>query len=322
MMLSFNTVNAQIKNAKTETVKISGNCGMCEKKIEKAGNADKAATVDWDKDTKMATITYDAKKTNTSEILKRIALAGYDSDEFLAPDAVYASLPGCCKYDRASKTMAKMEGCNMKDCNMKDCKMDHTKTDMDHAAHGEKKMDMDHADHDHMNMDKDKKMDMDHAGNAMKEMNMDNKQDAVMQSNPLAAVSESYFAIKNALVASDAKGAAAAANKLNENIAAVKMNALSEKGHTDWMTNLSALKENSSKVATGKSLDNQRKAFQQLSEKMYAVLKTNAVGTPVYLQHCPMYNGGANWLSKENAVKNPYYGSMMMTCGKTVETLN
>jgi hypothetical protein len=30
---------------------------------------------------------------------------------------------------------------------------------------------------------------------------------------------------------------------------------------------------------------------------------------------------GADWLSKENAVKNPYYGSMMLTCGKTVETI-
>jgi hypothetical protein len=29
----------------------------------------------------------------------------------------------------------------------------------------------------------------------------------------------------------------------------------------------------------------------------------------------------ANWLSKENAVKNPYYGSQMLTCGKTVETI-
>ena len=36
-----------------------------------------------------------------------------------------------------------------------------------------------------------------------------------------------------------------------------------------------------------------------------------------------MANGGkgANWLSKENAVKNPYYGSQMLTCGSTVETI-
>jgi hypothetical protein len=33
------------------------------------------------------------------------------------------------------------------------------------------------------------------------------------------------------------------------------------------------------------------------------------------------YGKGANWLSKENAVKNPYYGSQMLTCGKVVETI-
>ncbi len=62
-MLSFIASNAQIKNAKTESVKIYGNCGMCETTIEKAGNLKKTAEVDWNKDTKIATITYDEKKT-------------------------------------------------------------------------------------------------------------------------------------------------------------------------------------------------------------------------------------------------------------------
>ena len=38
------------------------------------------------------------------KFLKRIALAGYDSDIFLAPDDIYAKLPGCCQYDRVRKT--------------------------------------------------------------------------------------------------------------------------------------------------------------------------------------------------------------------------
>jgi hypothetical protein len=38
-----------------------------------------------------------------NEILKRIALAGYDNNEFLAPDDVYANLPECCQYDRVGK---------------------------------------------------------------------------------------------------------------------------------------------------------------------------------------------------------------------------
>ena len=60
-----------------------------------------------------------------------------------------------------------------------------------------------------------------------------------------------------------------------------------------------------------------------LSKDIYSLLKVAKYEVPVYFQHCPMYNDGkgANWLSKENAVKNPYYGSMMLTCGKTVETI-
>ena len=104
LLFSFSSCNAQIKNAKTESVKIYGNCEMCEKTIETAGSVKKIANVDWNKDTKMATITYDSTKTNQDEILKRIALAGYDSDKFLAPDDVYSKLAGCSQYERVNKT--------------------------------------------------------------------------------------------------------------------------------------------------------------------------------------------------------------------------
>ena len=42
-----------------------------------------------------------------------------------------------------------------------------------------------------------------------------------------------------------------------------------------------------------------------------------------YLDHCPMANDGkgANWLSREKNIKNPYYGKAMLTCGKVTETL-
>jgi hypothetical protein len=55
---------------------------MCETKIER--DTKNIAAVDWDKDTKMATLIYDSKITNKDEILKRIALVGYDSEKFHA----------------------------------------------------------------------------------------------------------------------------------------------------------------------------------------------------------------------------------------------
>lgn len=100
-LMMLTSCDAQVNNAKTETIKIYGNCGMCKKTIEKAGNVENIAKVNWDKDTKMATISYDSSKTTLDEILQRIANAGYDSDTFSAPDEVYNNLHGCCQYERS-----------------------------------------------------------------------------------------------------------------------------------------------------------------------------------------------------------------------------
>ncbi|MBD1419992.1 heavy-metal-associated domain-containing protein [Sphingobacterium chuzhouense] len=94
---------AQIKNAKTETAKVNGNCGMCKRTIEKAGNVKNEAQVVWDADNQRASITYDAEKTTMDTVLKRIAQVGYDNEKYLAPDEVYANLHDCCQYDRKLK---------------------------------------------------------------------------------------------------------------------------------------------------------------------------------------------------------------------------
>ena len=48
------------------------------------------------------------------------------------------------------------------------------------------------------------------------------------------------------------------------------------------------------------------------------------VDQPFYVQHCPMAfdNAGANWLSEESAIRNPYFGDAMLTCGSTIDTLS
>jgi hypothetical protein len=102
IMLAANACNGQIKNAQTDTVKISGNCDMCKKNIETAGNVRKVSQVVWNRETKKATLTYNPEKTNTSEILKRIALVGYDNDSFIAPKEAYEALHSCCQYERVT----------------------------------------------------------------------------------------------------------------------------------------------------------------------------------------------------------------------------
>ncbi len=100
MLLTGTTLNAQIAGAKTSTVKVYGNCGMCEKTIEKAAWEKGVSQADWNKDTKMAVLTFDPAKTSEEALLKKIAAVGYDSDNFRASNEVYDNLHACCHYDR------------------------------------------------------------------------------------------------------------------------------------------------------------------------------------------------------------------------------
>ena len=283
VLLSFTACNAQIKNAKTESVKIYGNCGMCETTIEKAGNLKKIAKVDWNVDTKMATLTYDSKKINQDAILKRIALSGYDSDKFLAPDDVYAKLPGCCQYDRVKKVVAKIE-----------------------TPKVEAKVD-DHSGHNHSTTE------------TTNEKPVEVKQEV----NQLKAVFDNYFAVKDALVKTDGNTSSTKAKDLLTAINAVKMDKLKTEEHTVWMKIMKDLTFDAEHIADTKDASHQRDHFMSLSKNMYALMKVSKTETPTYYQFCPMANDGkgANWLSKENAVKNPYYGNQMLTCGKVVETI-
>lgn len=89
---------------KTEKFKVSGNCGMCEKRIEKTTTSlVGVATADWNKETSELSVTYDDQKTSALKIQTAIAMTGHDTGHFSASDARYAELPGCCQYERDGK---------------------------------------------------------------------------------------------------------------------------------------------------------------------------------------------------------------------------
>lgn len=72
-------------------------------------------------------------------------------------------------------------------------------------------------------------------------------------------------------------------------------------------------------ISETQDIKKQRELFNPLSKNIHALIKTSKPEEVVYYQYCPMQN--ANWLSKENTIKNPYYGSQMLSCGKTVEII-
>ena len=90
------------QKAKTETFQVSGNCGMCEAKIEKAAKAAGATYADWNKDTKIITVKYNSTSSNLAKIQKSIADAGYDNVGVKTTTEAYDKLHDCCKYDRTA----------------------------------------------------------------------------------------------------------------------------------------------------------------------------------------------------------------------------
>jgi len=98
--VSAGTCSAQIKNIKSNTVQVYGNCNMCKKNIETAANKKHISKAVWNEDTKIAMLSYDSTKTTVDAILKKIAYAGYDNQNYIAPDEAYNKLDQCCQYER------------------------------------------------------------------------------------------------------------------------------------------------------------------------------------------------------------------------------
>jgi len=132
-----------------------------------------------------------------------------------------------------------------------------------------------------------------------------------------------YIQLKDALVKSDEAVAANTAKTLLATIQEVNMSELNTETHTQWMKVVIDLKEDAEHISDTKEITHQRDHFMSLSKNLYAVIIVSKSETPIYYQFCPMANKGkgANWLSLDNKIKNPYYGNQMLTCGKVVETI-
>lgn len=128
-----------------------------------------------------------------------------------------------------------------------------------------------------------------------------------------AAILPLYYNIKDALVDGNANLASSKASEL-----VVALN--SPEGKTITGDSGDELLKQVAKIAESKDLKIQRGNFAILSEAMVVLAKKSKLSAePVYQLYCPMKK--ANWLSNSSSVKNPYYGSSMLTCGKVVETI-
>ena len=158
-------------------------------------------------------------------------------------------------------------------------------------------------------------------GHEMKEMKTEIKPKLnVDVQASLSKMLTNYYGVKNALIADDGKTANSQAGEFVKMLASVPMAKMNAEQHRILMDLFEKVKLDAQNISETKDVKNQRERFNDLSNNFFTMLKgLNANEQPVYQQYCPMAKG--YWLSDNSAVKNPYYGKAMLTCGKVTETL-
>ena len=145
---------------------------------------------------------------------------------------------------------------------------------------------------------------------------------SVSSSKTTSGIIDAYMAVKDALVADDA---VTAATKSADLVAALKSYDIAgaQANDPEELERLQVEATGFAEKLAGADIAAQRESFQALSVVLKDMLKIAGTDRTLYHQYCPMYKGntGGMWLSANEDVKNPLFGSSMLTCGRVEETL-
>lgn len=299
LLFASTSCNAKIKNPKTESYKIFGNCDMCKKHIEAAVYKSNEAKGVWDKNTKMLAVTYDSLKTNVAIILKRVADAGYDNDKFIADNDVYKKLPECCQYTRKEVPQAIITVPPISDSVAAP------------IVSSDKKEPTKFVEEVKILPTKEQKNE-----NKITTINK-----AIEVKQQIHALLKIYYQISAALIDGNEKMAKNEAIAFETALNQVDMKSMSASEHAFYMPFHEKLTADIKQIKTAANLEGMRANFDSFSTNLFKVVKEFKAneGQAMYYDYCPMKK--MYWISKEEEIKNPYYGSAMLDCGSVKETV-
>ena len=133
-------------------------------------------------------------------------------------------------------------------------------------------------------------------------------------SDPILA---GYMAIKNAMVADDSLSVSSQIETLYTSIQERINNSKQSADNAIY-----AKMESLALEMKSQNFEQQRMSLIDLTAALLDWNKSNPSAEKIYLQYCPMYQGGNYWLSMNEQVLNPYYGSKMLRCGVVEKVLN
>lgn len=128
-----------------------------------------------------------------------------------------------------------------------------------------------------------------------------------------------YYDIKNALVNSEPDNVVKGATAFSTALKAIDFKTLPTKEQKALSSVQTKLLTDANSIAGTKDLAKQRALFQSFSDNIIILVKSTPLTQAAYITYCPMKK--AYWISSVQQIKNPYYGSSMLTCGNVTETV-
>jgi membrane fusion protein, copper/silver efflux system len=141
--------------------------------------------------------------------------------------------------------------------------------------------------------------------------------------NSLNDVLEVYFELKDSLVSSNANASAEITSDLIQTTENVDVSGLNDETTMIWASFADLIITNSHRLQDQSDVDDQRYYFEDISEAMIQVVDSfRPAGYEIFVQSCPMVRSGtAEWLSREEQIRNPYHGDRMMNCGEVIRRI-
>jgi len=148
-----------------------------------------------------------------------------------------------------------------------------------------------------------------------------NMMDANSQNSGAQKVLADYMSLKDALVATNKDAAAKAGKKLENTLKNFDVSSYTSKQQKELKDIIADAKEHAEHIGRSE-MDHQREHFKVLSKDIIDMIAITGTENTLYQQFCPMYDKGSAWLSLNKEIKNPYYGSKMLKCGKVQKEIN
>lgn len=143
----------------------------------------------------------------------------------------------------------------------------------------------------------------------------------VKHSLSATSILDNYLTLKDALVDGNSKKAASFGKMLFDALGKFDLSSQDASKQKELKDILDDAKENAEHISeNADKIDHQREHFELLAGDIKDLIVISGSDRTLYQLFCPMYNHnkGGKWLSASDKIKNPFYGSKMLKCGRVL----